>query len=542
MAFRTALSGLSAATADLNVISNNIANSSTTGFKSSRTEFNDIYAATNTGSSAVAIGSGVRLSAVAQQFGQGNIGFTQSNLDLAINGQGFFRLNDKGVTVYTRAGTFGVDRTGAVVNPSGQKLTAFQADSTGTITGALGDLQLSTADIAPAATSSVAIGLNLSSAAAIPLPPVASSTITLGGAQTLRTDGGGSPFTTANFTLIDSYGNTVSNASLRYTYSGAGNVWGAELLVGGASTSPATTSGTTTTGITIGTTTSVTLNWDPDGAGGAQASIPLTMSTSGLTQLTGAGVSAVTGTGNGSVQGAFSPSTTNSYNNSTSTTVYDSLGTSHLATMYYRKTGTPNLWQTYLYVDGTAVGSANTLGFSSTGNLTSVNGTAAPPNTIAYSAYNPGNGAANITLTLDYTQGKQFGSAFGVNALTQNGYTTGRLSGVNIDSTGIVFARYTNGQSKALGQVALTNFSNPQGLQQLGNTAWAETFASGAALTGAPGSASLGVIQAGALEGSNVDLTDQLVGMITAQRNFQANAQVITTNDAVTQAVINIRR
>lgn len=541
MAFRTALSGLSAATADLNVISNNIANSSTTGFKSSRTEFGDIYAATNTGSSAVAIGSGVRLSSVAQQFGQGNIGFTQSNLDLAINGQGFFRLNDKGVTVYTRAGAFGVDRSGAVVNSAGQKLTAFQADATGTITGALGDLQLSNADIAPAATSSVGIGLNLSSAAAIPLPPVASSTITLGGAQTLRTDGGGSPYTTANFTLIDSYGNSVTNASLRYTYSGAGNVWGAELLVGGASTSPPTTTTTASTGITVGTTTSVTLNWDPDGAG-AQSSIPLTMSTTGLTQLTGAGASAVTGSGNGSVQGAFNPSATNSYNNSTSTTVYDSLGTSHLATMYYRKTGTPNLWQTYLYIDGTAVNSANTLGFSSTGNLTSVNGAAAPPNTIAYSAYNPGNGAANITLTLDYTQAKQFGSSFGVNTLTQNGYTTGRLSGVNIDSTGIVFARYTNGQSKALGQVALTNFSNPQGLQQLGNTTWAETFASGAALTGAPGSASLGVIQAGALEGSNVDLTEQLVGMITAQRNFQANAQVITTDDAVTQAIINIRR
>jgi len=541
MSFRTALSGLNAAAAELNVISNNIANSNTTGFKSSRAEFGDIYAATSTGSSGISIGSGVRLSAVAQQFGQGNIGFTQSNMDLAINGQGFFRLDDNGTIIYSRAGSFGIDREGYIVNQTAQKLTAFQADSTGTITGALSTLQLSTADIAPSATTGINIGMNLNAAATVPLAPSTSSTLTLSGAQTLRTDGGGSPFTTANFTLIDSYGNSITNASLRYTYSGAGNIWGAELLVGGASTTPATTSGTTTTGIDIGTTTSVTLNWDPDGAG-AQASVPLTMNTAGLTQLTGAGVSAIVAASDGAVQGAFSPSATSSYNNSTSTTIYDSLGTSHLATMYYRKTGTPNVWESYLYIDGNAIDSANTLGFSSTGDLASVNGTAVPPTTITYSAYDPSNGAANLALTLDYTEAKQFGSNFGVNSLTQDGYTTGRLSGVNIDSSGVVFARYSNGQSKALGQIALTNFSNPQGLQQLGNTNWAETFQSGSALAGAPGSASLGLIQAGALEGSNVDLTEQLVNMITSQRNFQANAQVISTNDSITQAVINIRR
>ncbi|MDP1707786.1 MAG: flagellar hook protein FlgE [Gammaproteobacteria bacterium] len=541
MSFRTALSGLNAAAAELNVISNNIANSSTTGFKSSRAEFGDIYAATSTGSSGISIGSGVRLAAVAQQFGQGNIGFTQSNMDLAINGQGFFRLDDNGTIVYSRAGSFGIDREGYVVNPTAQKLTAFQADAAGNITGALGTLQLSTADIAPSATAGITIGMNLNAAAPVPLAPVTSSTLALSGTQTLRTDGGGSPFTTTDFTLVDSYGNSITNASLRYTYSGAGNIWGAELLVGGASTTPPTTSGTTTTGIDIGTTTSVTLNWDPDGTG-AQGTVPLTMNTTGLTQVTGAGASDIAVASNGNVQGAFSPSAASSYNNSTSTTIYDSLGTSHLATMYYRKTGTPNVWESYLYIDGNAVDSANTLGFSNTGDLASVNGAVAPPNAITYSAYNPGNGAATIALTLDYTETKQFGSAFGVNSLTQNGYTTGRLSGVNIDSSGIVFARYSNGQSKALGQIALTNFSNPQGLQQLGNTNWAETFQSGSALTGSPGTASLGLIQAGALEGSNVDLTEQLVNMITSQRNFQANAQVISTNDSITQAVINIRR
>ncbi|MEW6353172.1 MAG: flagellar hook protein FlgE [Pseudomonadota bacterium] len=539
MSFRTALSGLNAASADLSTTANNIANNSTSGFKLSRAQFGDIYAASALGSSSTAIGSGVRLTSVAQQFTQGNVNFTNNNLDLAINGKGFFRMNDNGTVVYTRAGAFGTDSSGYIVNTSNQRLTGFQADSTGTITGSLGDLRVSTADIAPKATDAVTVGVNLNAAATVPVAPVTSSAITLSGAQTLRTDGG-SPFTTANFTLIDAYGNAVNNASLRFTYSGAGNVWGAELLIGGASTTPPTTTGSATTGITIGTTTSVTLNWDPDGAG-AQGTVPLTMSTTGLTQLTGTGASAVTGAGNGTVQGAFDANNPSSYNNSTSTTIYDSLGTAHLATMYYRKTGTPNRWETYLYVDNVAVGGVNTLTFTNAGALSAINGVATPPTTFNSASFTPSGGGAAMTLSFNYASTTQFGSGFGVNSLTQNGYTTGRLSGIDIDSTGILFARYTNGQSRALGQVALTNFANSQGLRPLGNTAWAETSASGSALTGAPATASLGVIQSGALEGSNVDITEQLVNMITAQRNFQANAQVITTFDSVTQAIINIR-
>ena len=156
-------------------------------------------------------------------------------------------------------------------------------------------------------------------------------------------------------------------------------------------------------------------------------------------------------------------------------------------------------------------------------------------------AWGPGTGAADISLALDLGTTTQFGAAFGVNSLSQDGFTTGRLTGVSVDSEGVVFARYTNGQSNALGKLALANFSNPQGLQQAGDTAWNESSASGDALLGEAGTASFGNVQSGALEGSNVDLTAQLVKMITAQRNFQANAQVISTADAVTQTVINIR-
>ena len=135
----------------------------------------------------------------------------------------------------------------------------------------------------------------------------------------------------------------------------------------------------------------------------------------------------------------------------------------------------------------------------------------------------------------------QYGSSFSVNALTQDGYTTGRLSSVDISEDGIITSRYTNGQSLTLAQVAMANFSNPNGLHQLGDTTWSESFDSGAALVGAPGSGTLGLVQSGALEGSNVDITEQLVNMITAQRNFQANAQVISTADTITQTIINIR-
>jgi flagellar hook protein FlgE len=135
----------------------------------------------------------------------------------------------------------------------------------------------------------------------------------------------------------------------------------------------------------------------------------------------------------------------------------------------------------------------------------------------------------------------QYGSTFSVGNITQDGYTTGRLIGIDIDKSGIVQARFTNGRSLSLGQVALSNFANPNGLQPLADTNWAETFASGQALRGQAGTSGFGLIQSGALEASNVDITTQLVNMITAQRNFQANAKMISTSDAITQTIINIR-
>ena len=146
-----------------------------------------------------------------------------------------------------------------------------------------------------------------------------------------------------------------------------------------------------------------------------------------------------------------------------------------------------------------------------------------------------------MNLSFDFNASTQYGQEFGVNNLQQDGFTTGRLTGIEVASTGVVSARYTNGQSTQLGKIAMASFTNPNGLQQQGDTSWAETFSSGSPRVGEAGTSNFGLLQSGALESSNVDLTEQLVEMITAQRNFQANAQMISTADQVTQAIINIR-
>jgi flagellar hook protein FlgE len=232
----------------------------------------------------------------------------------------------------------------------------------------------------------------------------------------------------------------------------------------------------------------------------------------------------------------FDPNNASTYNHSTAISIFDSLGASHDVTAYFVKGAAPNQWDARFYIDGAAVGGANAMTYSNVGVLTTP-----ATGTFTLPAFTPPSGAAPISLATDFIQSTQYGSAFGVNSLSQNGFTAGRLSNIDVDTSGVIFARFTNGRSEPLGQVALSNFANVQGLRQLGDTAWAETFTSGDAIRGSAGTGSFGLIQSGALESSNVDLTQQLVNMITAQRNFQANAQMISTADQVTQTIINIR-
>ncbi|MDH3645485.1 MAG: flagellar hook protein FlgE [Gammaproteobacteria bacterium] len=392
MPFRIALSGLNAASADLSVTAHNIANSSTLGFKQFRSEFSDV------------ISDGVQLAAETQRFTQGAVEFTGSPLDLSISGEGFFTLSDGGGLVYSRAGAFGVDSDGYVVNSAQQRLQVYPDAGSGIFdVGALEDLRLVTASSQPVPTTETEVGVNLPTESTVPI-------------------------------------------------------------------------------------------------------------------------------------GAFDPDDPSTFNHTTSVTIYDSLGAAHTATLYFNRTAAPNFWDTRLYVDGNAVGGANTLEFSSTGALVNPAG-----GSITMPAYNPGNGADPLVMDFDYSLSTQYGGEFVVNTLSQDGLNVGRLTGIDIDERGRVLARFTNGRSTSLGQVALTNFANPQGLETLGDNTWSETFGSGAPLRGEAGKGTLGLVQSGSLEQSNVDLTAQLVQMITAQRNFQANAQMISTADTVTQTIINLR-
>ncbi|MCE9642310.1 MAG: flagellar hook protein FlgE [Betaproteobacteria bacterium] len=240
----------------------------------------------------------------------------------------------------------------------------------------------------------------------------------------------------------------------------------------------------------------------------------------------------------------FNAADPTSYNDSTSGSVIDSLGNSHVFTLYFVKTAIAGQWDLHATVDGTAVanvdlgagaGNPINLNFSSSGALT----TAMP---IAAVALTVGGGAVSpLTFSTDFSGSSQFGASFAVNSLIQDGFASGRLAGFNVSADGIMVGHYTNGQSRNLGQFVLANFSDPRGLKPLGGGRWDETADSGLPVVGAPGSGDLGAVQASATESSNVDLTAELVNMITAQRVYQANAQSIKTQDAVLQTLVNLK-
>jgi flagellar hook protein FlgE len=235
---------------------------------------------------------------------------------------------------------------------------------------------------------------------------------------------------------------------------------------------------------------------------------------------------------------AFDPTDPSTFNHSTSASIYDSLGNSHVLSTYYVKT-VAGSWDVFAAVDGTQVGPGpvGALNFTASGVIDT------STTTLPFSLSVPVTTAATSPLVfdLDFSGTTQFGSNFSVNALDQDGFASGRLAGFNIGPDGTIQGRYTNGRSSVLGQVVLANFANPQGLDVLGDNEFAESSASGTPLVGAPSTGSLGVLQSFAVEDSNVDLTAELVNMITAQRVYQANAQTIKAQDAVLQTLVNLR-
>jgi flagellar hook protein FlgE len=236
------------------------------------------------------------------------------------------------------------------------------------------------------------------------------------------------------------------------------------------------------------------------------------------------------------------------YNNATSLTVYDAKGQDVALTYYFQKAST-DTWNVYVTANGTplSVDASGNPTPSTTVTFPANGGTpTAPLGTVALDIPSSSNAVGAVTvpisgIALSLKGATQYGSQFAVTDLSQDGYAAGQLVGIQFESNGIVNARYSNGQSKPAGQIELATFRNPQGLSPLGGNGWAGSFASGAPILGVPGDGNLGVLQAGALEESNVDLTGELVNMITAQRMYQANAQTIKTQDQVLQTLVNLR-
>ncbi|MDR5737173.1 MULTISPECIES: flagellar hook protein FlgE [unclassified Caballeronia] len=405
MSYQQALSGLGAASSDLDVIGNNIANANTVGFKQGAAQFADMYASSMATAVSNQIGIGTRLAEVQQQFSQGTITTTNQALDVAINGNGFYQLSNNGSVVYSRNGVFHLDNSGNIVNSAGLQLMGYAADSGGVVNSASTvPLTVPTANIAPTATKTITAAFNLNSQDDV--KPVAD----------------------------------------------------------------------------------------------------------------------------------FDPTNGNTYNASTSVDAYDSLGGTQKVSVYFTKTGT-NTWEAFAGY-GDPVSQQTDLGavsFDASGNLTS-------GKTFTFTIPNGADPTPGATqsLTLNLAGTTQYGAKSGLTNLTQDGNSTGELTGFTVGTDGMLTGNYSNGETKALGQIAIANFNNQNGLQNLGGNVYAQTAASGAAQVSVPGSTNHGTLTGGAVENSNVDLTNELVNLITAQRNYQANAQTIKTQQTVDQTLINL--
>jgi len=407
MAFQQGLSGLNSASRNLDVIGHNIANANTVGMKSSRAEFAELYASSVNSSGGGAKGIGVTVATVSQLFTQGNITVTGNDLDLAINGNGFFEVQQpNGTMAYTRAGMFKLDREGNIINQQGGQLMGYPTDDAGN------------------RLSFESQPLSLPTGA--PIPARQTSAIV------------------AEFNL--------------------------------------------------------------------DARAPIAASVTPPTPITTYGTSMV---------------------------AYDPQGMEVPVALAFTKTAN-NTWEVYASVNGgtpAPLAPPVSLNFNADGTLNPASITPPPTLTLA----SPNDPVVTFPVTLDLTGASQFGTDFAVHDLDQDGYYPGEFVGLTIDESGVVTGMYSNGETRAAGQIALVNFRNAQGLAPSSGGNWSATFASGEPVRGEPGSGSFGSIRSGALEDSNVDLTAELVNMMTAQRAYQANAQTIKTQDQVMSTLLNMR-
>ncbi len=481
MGFTQGVSGLNAAASSLDTIGNNIANSQTVGFKTARTEFADLFAGAKSG-------LGVQVSGVTQSFTGGPLNSTGRNLDLAIDGGGFFRLTDGTQTLYSRNGQFQQTKDGFIANGQGARLTGYNVTNFNNPNAA--------AEVAaggnPVPIQIPVEGLNAKATTDASLQAALDAGAEIKTAAFDAHDNHTYHWSTPN-TVFDSLGNAHS-VNLYFTKIGE-NQWrvNGEMALGAESNMPKRVEGGATAGFDPDPT-------DPTNGGDG----PYTFTTgtapndrtyaavvSGATQVDGAG---------------------------------------------------PYSGGQIRYVEQLP---AKTLSFDSNGNLSSAGDPATKPANLSNSAVgyslNSQNGSADVDFAFDFQGTSQTAQEFSARSPQQNGYASGSLTGITIQDNGMVRGTYSNGQAVNLAQVALASFRNEQGLSPVGGNAWVETAASGQPGLGVAGTGQLGGLLGGTLEGSNVDLSQQLVKMIVAQRNYQANAQTIKTQDQILQTAVNLR-
>jgi flagellar hook protein FlgE len=405
-----------------------------------------------------------------------------------------------GAIFYSRNGQFQMDKNGFLVNNQGHVVSGYLPNAAGVIVTATPvPMQISAADLKPNMTTNAVVGANLDSRAAVPLTAVFNSA---------------DPTSYNNSTSLSVYDSLgASHVGTMYFQRQAILPTTAPAIIPAAATTATVASAA---GLTVGNTITI------PGAGPAGVALTATISNVAGNVLT------------------FAPATT----------------TATVAGAAITSNAPSPTWKTFLTVDGVVVAGAAavppaqelaTLTFDTLGKLASTLPVSAPIGRVTSAALFPGSTTISATQALAFDFGSptagttQYGGTFGVNTLTQDGYTSGRLNSTSTSADGTILGRYSNGQSRALGQVVLVNFTSPQGLQPVGNNEWVGTFASGGPLVGVPGSSSLGVLQSSATEDSNVDLTAELVNMITAQRVYQANAQTIKTQDSLLQTIVSLR-
>jgi flagellar hook protein FlgE len=526
------LSGLNSASKTLEVIGNNVANSNTVGFKQSQVQFADVFANSLAGGGGSQVGIGTKVASIAQQFTQGNLTASNNPLDIAINGGGFFQIQvNDGSRAYSRNGQFHLNDAGEIVNANGSKLMGYAVNEAGVRqTGSIVPLEMSTKDIDPRVTTEVKAELQMDARSAV--PPMAFSI--------------SDPLSYNNATSVSVFDSQGNPHVLQTFYvKTAPNSWDVYATNDGAA---------------VGHFAGTPYSSAPGGATAAGVPTALASIPAGTFSVNGVSIGRVTAGGSAAAQAQAVADAINlvginnvtaSVDGSNRLVITNSSVPAAPVTISINgsaKNGASAISNVQALADQTGLATAQIgtqailppvgrLNFTSGGKIDG-NSTVMP----FVVAMDIANGARDpLPIRLDFTGTTQFGSPFGVNSLEQDGYASGRLAGYSVGDDGVISGRYTNGRSAELGQIILANFRNPNGLKPLGDNLWEGTAESGPATAGEPGTSSLGVLQASAVEDSNVDLTAELVNMITAQRVYQANAQTIKTQDQIMQTLVNMR-